>query len=90
MENDLTALPEIGPVVAGQLAAVGLGTPDQFRAVGAREAFRRIKEQLDPGACLNLLYGLEAATCGIRATELPPETKTELKQWKKALDKPDV
>ncbi|MDR3202805.1 MAG: TfoX/Sxy family protein, partial [Bifidobacteriaceae bacterium] len=43
--SDLTDLPEIGPVAAGHLVAVGIGDAETLREVGAREAFRRIRER---------------------------------------------
>ncbi|MCL2803611.1 MAG: TfoX/Sxy family protein [Micrococcales bacterium] len=84
--TDLTKLPEIGAVTARQLKAVGIEDAETLREVGARQAFGRIRSQLDPGACLALLRGLEAATRGIRAVELPPQDKAELLAWYKHLD----
>ncbi|MDR1450436.1 MAG: TfoX/Sxy family protein [Propionibacteriaceae bacterium] len=88
--SDLTALPEIGPVSAGQLAAVGIPDADTLRAVGAREAFARIRADVDPGACVRMLTGLECAARGIRARDLPPEDKAELRDWFRALERKAV
>ncbi|MDR2930764.1 MAG: TfoX/Sxy family protein [Propionibacteriaceae bacterium] len=78
----LTQLPQIGPVTARQLVAVGVSTPEALRAVGAKQAFLKIRDQLDPGACVQLLYGLQAAVLGLAARELTAQTKAELRAWK--------
>lgn len=83
--TDLTSLPEIGKVTAEQLRAVGIPDTETFRAVGAREAFLRIRSQLDPGACIQLLTGLEAAVQGVRAGDLSPQIRADLNRWKKSL-----
>jgi DNA transformation protein len=83
--SDLTALPEIGPVAARQLAEAGIPDASTLRSLGAREAFTRIREQVDPGACVQLLTGLECAVRGLRARELPPEDRAELRAWFRAL-----
>lgn len=46
----LTDLNNIGPVLAGELRRVGLETPEALRTAGAREAFLRIRLQVDSGA----------------------------------------
>jgi len=81
----LTDLPEIGSVTAGQLTAVGVADADQLSAIGAKAAFLLIRDQLDPGACVQLLQGLEAAVRGLRAPALPPEVKADLRAWFRAL-----
>ena len=85
-ESDLMSLPEIGAVTAQQLLAVGIDTPAALRALGAKEAFLRIRDQLDPGACIALLTGLEAAVQGVRARDLEPQTRADLNRWKKGLE----
>ena len=61
----LKDMPNIGPVAAEALEKVGIETPEQLREVGAKEAWLRIRAQVDPVACLHLLQGLEAAVEGI-------------------------
>ncbi len=82
--SSLTDLPEIGAVTAKQLIAVGISDAEALRAVGAREAFMRIRDQLDPGACVQLFTGLECAVRGIRAKELSPDDRAELRAWFRA------
>ncbi len=54
-------------------------TADQLRTVGSIEAFLRIRANVDPGACLHMLYGLEGAVQGMRDSLLPAEVKQDLK-----------
>ncbi|GEM_PF-285097 len=83
--SSLTDLPEIGAVTASQLVAVGIEDADALREVGALEAFVRIREQLDPGACLQLFTGLECAVRGIRAKQLSPDDRADLRARFRAL-----
>lgn len=80
--GELATLPNIGPVVEGQLEAVGITTADELRRVGACEAWLRILAQ-DPSACINRLCGLEGAVQGMRWHQLPATTKAELKTFYK-------
>jgi DNA transformation protein len=83
--SSLADLPEIGNVTATQLVAVGIKDADTLRDIGARQAFSRIRDELDPGACIQLLIGLECAVRGISAKELPPKDKADLRAWFRAL-----
>lgn len=76
--NQLTKLPNIGPVLADNLVRVGIDTPEALRALGAEEAFLRIRAQVDPDACLHQLQALAGAAAGIKKSQLPPERKAEL------------
>lgn len=88
--SDLTALPEIGPFAARQLTEAGIPDADTLRSVGAREAFRRIRRQVDPGACVQLLTGLECAVRGVRARELSPQDKADLRDWFRSLQREEA
>ncbi len=81
----LTDLPNIGPVLAGNLEKIGVTGPEQLRAMGAEEAFLRIRAQADPTACLHQLEALAGAVEGVRKGQLPAERKAELKAWFKKL-----
>lgn len=48
---ELTDLPNIGPVLASNLRTVGLDTPEKLQQAGAKEAWLKIRLQVDPGAC---------------------------------------
>lgn len=81
----LTGLPNIGPVLAENLKKVGIETPEALREAGSRQAFLRIRLQVDGGACLHMLQALEGAVQGVRKSELSAEQKKELNEWFKGL-----
>lgn len=83
----LTDLPNLGPVLAGNLQKIGIETPEQLRTLGAREAFVRIRAQVDSGACLHQLQALEGAVEGVPKSCLTPEKKQELKEFYKKVGK---
>ena len=81
----LSVLPNVGKVLEDYLLRVGIETPEQLRAAGAKEAFLRIRAQVDPGACLHMLYGVQGAVDGIRDQFLPDNVKQDLKAFFKTL-----
>ena len=81
----LTDLPNIGPVLAGNLEKAGVDTPDRLRELGAEEAFLRIRTRVDSTACLHQLEALAGAVSGVKKSLLPPERKAELKTWFRGL-----
>lgn len=83
--SGLLSLPNVGKVLASHLQAVGIHTPQQLRDIGCKEAFLRIRQQVDPSACLQLFYGLAGAEMGLRDTLLPQDVKDELKAFYNAL-----
>ncbi|MDR1386576.1 MAG: TfoX/Sxy family protein [Propionibacteriaceae bacterium] len=85
--SDLTGLPEIGRVTAAQLQAVGIPDAATLRRVGAREAFSRIRAELDPGACVRLLTGLECAVRGVSARTLSEQDRADSRDWFRALSR---
>lgn len=81
----LLDLPNIGPVLTGNLEKIGVVTPEQLRAMGAENAFLEIRRHADPHACLHQLEALAGAVAGVRKGQLPPERKSALKTWYHAL-----
>lgn len=81
MMGRLTELPNIGPVLAGNLEKIGVSTPEELTVVGAEGAFLAIRAQVDPRACLHQLEALAGAVSGVRKSQLPQERKDELKRW---------
>ena len=79
-KRNLTDLPNIGKVVAGQLTEVGITTPEELKEIGATDAWLRIQE-IDQSACINRLFGLEGAILEIKKAYLPPERKAQLKEF---------
>ena len=78
--GEFSKLPNIGPVVEKQLIEAGIGTAEQLKQLGSREAWLRIRIN-DPSACIHRLYALEGAVRGVRKAELPEPVKAELKQF---------
>lgn len=78
---ELTDLPNIGPKLADNLRRIGVGSAEQFRETGAREAFLRIRAQVDPAACFHQLTALAGAEEGIPKKALPPEERAELRSF---------
>jgi len=79
--SELSKMPNVGKVLEENLLAVGIETPEQLQEIGAEEAFRRIRLQRDPGACLHMLYGIQGAILGIPDKHLSAEIKQELKAF---------
>lgn len=78
--SELTKLANIGPKLTEQLESAGITTPEELKAVGAKEAWLHIKA-IDPSACLMRLSALEGAVRGIRWHDLDKETMAELKEF---------
>lgn len=81
--GELKGLPNLGPVLEGELARAGITAREQLYALGSREAWLRLYTA-DPTACLHRLLALEGAVQGVRKADLSPETKAELKAFFKA------
>ena len=77
----LTDLPNVGLKLAENLRRVGLETPADFRKAGAREAFLRIRAQVDPTACFHQLTALAGAELGVPKKAIPAEEKAELRAF---------
>jgi len=72
-----TKIRNVGPKSAAWLRQVGIKTDDEVRAIGALEAFMKVKRAgFKPS--LNLLYALEGAVLDCHWTALTTERKSEL------------
>lgn len=80
MTSHLSEHINIGKDTESKLIRVGIDSFEKLVSVGSEQAFIRL-QALDPGACLNLLYGLDGAIQGIKWNELPMERKKELLQF---------
>ncbi len=76
--DDLTKLPNIGPVLAGKLADIGVSSREDLAAMGSVQAVLRIGHT-DPSACYNMLYAIEGAIRGVRWHAMPKEDRARLK-----------
>ena len=81
----LADLPNVGKVLESYLTRVGIKTPEQLRAVGTEEAFIRIRAQIDPGACLRMLYGIQGAIDNMPDKFLSDSIKEELRLFYRTL-----
>ncbi|GHU77616.1 competence protein TfoX [Clostridia bacterium] len=81
----LSDLPNVGKVLEGSLLEIGIETPEQLRHIGAEETFIRIRMQVDPGACLHMLYGIQGAIDGVQDKFLSVQTKEHLRLFYKTL-----
>jgi len=80
MTQPLDDLPGIGPVTRSWLEDAGIATAEELRALGAVEAWRRLKFMMPNRVNLNALYALEAALRGSHWLDLPAEVKQSLQQ----------
>lgn len=78
--GELSKLPNQGKELERQLNEVGITTADQLIALGAQQAWLKIRA-VDPSACIHRLYALEGAIQGIKKSELSPDKKAELKDF---------
>jgi DNA transformation protein len=80
MKSDLINQINIGKDTESKLIQAGIDSFAKLKAIGSEQAFLRL-QKLDPGACLDLLYGLEGAIQGIKWNELSKEKKQALQQF---------
>lgn len=83
---ELTALPNIGPELSRLLREAGINDAEALRAVGAEEAFLRLKAR-EPDSCFHKLTALEGAVQGVRKSLLTPERRAELRTFFDGLEK---
>jgi DNA transformation protein and related proteins len=70
----------LGVVSTRWLESVGINDEDDLRALGAVEAFARVRLAAAPNASLNLLYALHAALLDVDWRSLSPEIKRSLRE----------
>ena len=75
---ELTSMMNIGKEMAKKLTSVGISSAEELIAVGAEQAFLKLKEAY-PGVCLVHLYALEGAISQTEYDSLSPDRKKELK-----------
>jgi DNA transformation protein len=82
----IDTLPGIGPMTQSRLAEAGIRSVDELRAMGAVEAYRRLKFMMPRQVSLNALYALEAALRGCHWLDLPQDVKSALQQQARTID----
>lgn len=79
LSQELTSLPNIGPEAAQWLAAAGIRTPAELRAIGSVAAAQRIRSlRPEDPPCRSMLSGLEGAIRGIRWHAIPRQEREAL------------
>lgn len=76
----------IGRDTEAKLKQAGIDSVSKLRDIGTEQAFLRL-QAMDPGACIQLLYGLDGAVSGIKATELSQQRREELKSFHRMVKK---
>ncbi len=69
----------LGPVMEGRLAEIGVTTAEQLVQLGVVEAYQRLKAAFGAAVTLNALYLMDAAIQGLDTTDLSEERKRELR-----------
>lgn len=77
---ELTSMMNIGRELEKKLKSVGICSAEELLALGAEDAFARIKQQY-PRVCLVHLYALEGAVSQTEFNSLSKEKKARLKQF---------
>jgi DNA transformation protein and related proteins len=77
IKSTLTGRINIGKDTETKLIRAGIDSFEKLKELGSEQVFLRL-QAFDPGACLNLLYGLEGAIEDIKWNELPYEKKQHL------------
>ena len=76
----IAGMHSLGPVTEKRLAEIGVVNPDQLRALGAVEAFRRLRFRFGGDVTLNALYGLHAAVVDCHWRAVDKATKERLRR----------
>jgi DNA transformation protein len=80
MKSNLSNHINIGKDTEAKLIQVGIDSFEKLKSLGSEQAFIRL-QTIDPGACLNLLYGLDGAIDGTQWNKLSAERKHALQQF---------
>ena len=80
MSERIDSLPNLGPKTARMLEEVGISTVSDLRAIGAVDAWRRIKFAYPKRVTLVGLYAIEAALRGCPWTNLSDDVREDLRQ----------
>jgi DNA transformation protein len=80
MPDGIGSLPNLGPYMARHLAEVDVRHADDLRALGAVEAYARLRFRFGREISLNALWAMDAALADIDWRHITAERKTILKQ----------
>ncbi|MDR2837019.1 MAG: TfoX/Sxy family protein [Azonexus sp.] len=79
MSQTIENLPNLGRYTAACLAEIGVSNADELRAMGAVEAYARLRFQFGRNITLNALWGMDAALSGIHWRHITEDRKRKLK-----------
>ena len=85
-KSDLTDHVNIGKDTESKLINVGIDSFSKLKEIGSEQAFLRL-QSIDPGACLDLLYGMEGAIMDVKWFKLPKDKKLQLLEFHKMSNK---
>ncbi len=78
--SELTSMLNIGKEMEKKLISVGIESSEQLMAIGAKDAFLKLKQKY-PNVCLVHLYTLEGAIRDTEFNRLSEAAKKELKEF---------
>jgi len=80
MIKPVDRLPNLGPYMSKRLAEIGVTKEEDLRALGAVEAYARLKFQFGREISLNALWAMDAALVGLDWRSLSDNRRDELKR----------
>jgi len=80
MPDPIERLPNLGPYIARRLGEIGVDDVEDLRALGAVEAYARLKFKFGREISLNALWAIDAALAGIDWRWLSESRKAELRR----------
>ncbi len=75
----MTPIKNMGPKSSVWLHEIGIDSLEDLEAIGAIEAYRRLKAARPTEVSLNALWGMQGAILNIHWNMITPEMKAELK-----------
>lgn len=75
----MTPIKNMGPKSRAWLHEIGIDSLEDLEAIGAVEAYRRLKTARPTEVTLNALWGMQASLLNIHWNALPPDMKADLK-----------
>jgi DNA transformation protein len=79
-ERPISSLPNLGPKTAEWLAAVGITTETELRAIGPVEAWQRLRAAQPELITVNALYALHGALTNQHWAALPQDLRAVLRK----------
>ena len=79
--NDLEHLPNLGPVLARELRAVGVDTVAQLLQIGAKAAWTKVRDVNPERDSASSLLALEGAVRGVRWISIDPAERRRLSAY---------